>query len=219
MCFKAEISNTEKIRQAAQALTRRQFELPIDPPGVISAFAHPELPAVLSTQSLELLKWGLIPPWVTDAVKARDIRKKTLNARCETLFRLPSFRSAAKTRHCVILVNAFFEYHHEEDGKTKTEYRISYELEETMLLAGLWEPWQQRQTCTVITMPANTLLAEIHNSKRRMPVLLSEEQARQWLVMNSPEQAAALFEPNDTLPLKAESVKKADKNSGKKQLH
>jgi putative SOS response-associated peptidase YedK len=49
-------------------------------------------------------------------------------------------------------------------------------------------------SCAVITMPANELLAEIHNAKHRMPLILRPEAVVTWLT-GTPEQAKALLQP------------------------
>jgi putative SOS response-associated peptidase YedK len=36
-------------------------------------------------------------------------------------------------------------------------------------------------SCAVITMPANELMARIHNSQRRMPAILAKEDIDAWL--------------------------------------
>ena len=43
-------------------------------------------------------------------------------------------------------------------------------------------------SCAIITMPANELLAEIHNAKQRMPLILTPEAVDTWLT-GTPEQA------------------------------
>ena len=58
---------------------------------------------------------------------------------------------------------------------------------EPFALAGLWETWKnpgtgrEERTFTVITVPANPLLARIHNTKKRMPLILIPEVEREWL--------------------------------------
>jgi putative SOS response-associated peptidase YedK len=55
-------------------------------------------------------------------------------------------------------------------------------------LAGLWEQWNDRLTFAIITVPANPLLATIHE---RMPAILSAEDARAWIETGD----AALLKP------------------------
>jgi putative SOS response-associated peptidase YedK len=45
------------------------------------------------------------------------------------------------------------------------------------------------QSCTIITMPANPFMAEIHNSKARMPAILRRADHDAWLAGDA---AAAL---------------------------
>jgi len=49
-------------------------------------------------------------------------------------------------------------------------------------------------SCAVMTLPANGLLAEIHNAKQRMPLMLPPEAVDLWLT-GTPEQARTLLVP------------------------
>src|SRR5262245_7247989 len=55
--------------------------------------------------SLDPLRWGLIPNWCNDPTGGR----KPINAKCETVRDLPSFRDAYRTRRCIVPVDGFFE--------------------------------------------------------------------------------------------------------------
>jgi putative SOS response-associated peptidase YedK len=46
---------------------------------------------------------------------------------------------------------------------------------------GLWESWNDIETCTILTTAANSLLQPIHD---RMPVILSPEDYGRWLDPN-----------------------------------
>ena len=80
----------------------------------ISAFTHPLCPLITKNQSIEAANWGLIPHWVKAADEAQKIRKICLNARAETVFSLPAFRSPVITKRCLIPATGYFEYHHRE---------------------------------------------------------------------------------------------------------
>ena len=52
--------------------------------------------------------------------------------------------------------------------------------------AGLWAPSSSdantvTECCSIVTLPANRLISEIHNSGLRMPALLTREQRELWL--------------------------------------
>jgi putative SOS response-associated peptidase YedK len=53
--------------------------------------------------SLDPLPWGLIPHWCQDPSGGR----KPINAKCETVHRLPMFKDAYRRRRCILPVEAF----------------------------------------------------------------------------------------------------------------
>jgi hypothetical protein len=53
--------------------------------------------------SLGPLRWGLIPYWCQDPKGGR----KPINAKCETVDRLPMFREAYRRRRCILPVDGF----------------------------------------------------------------------------------------------------------------
>src|SRR5690606_17079675 len=111
-----------------------------------SAFSFPQLLVFTNELPLEpqSFTWGLIPSWAKDAAAAKTIRMKTLNARSETMFELPSFRVSAKSKRCIIYVDGFYEYH--TQGKKKYPFRIIMANEEPMILGGLWSEWVDKET-------------------------------------------------------------------------
>lgn len=48
------------------------------------------------------------------------------------------------------------------------------------LMAGIYNPEGDIKTCSMLTTEANTVMAEIHNIKKRMPVLLEENAIGDW---------------------------------------
>ena len=51
--------------------------------------------------SLDPLRWGLIPYWIEDPKGGR----KPINAKCETVHKLPTFRDAYRRQHCIVPVD------------------------------------------------------------------------------------------------------------------
>ena len=153
----------------------------------LNGFAHPMLWVIATDKHDELqqMEWGLIPFWVKNAEQAADIANKTLNAKSETVFTLSSFRAAIKQRRCIIPVTGFYEWRH---YKKKTyPYFINPENRKVFLLAGIWEEWTDKETgeikrtCSIITTAANTMMEQIHNTKKRMPLILDSVNARGWV--------------------------------------
>jgi putative SOS response-associated peptidase YedK len=156
-----------------------------------NAFALPELPAVCSgeTDKIKLLKWGLIPCWTRSDEDADLMRFKTFNARSETVDKKKSFSSSFHSRRCLIPVRGFFEWQHAD--KKKIPWYIYRADNDILSLAGLYDEWTSTVsgsmifTFTILTTDANELMAGIHNSAQRMPVVLDRYNERKWLDLNT----------------------------------
>ena len=54
-------------------------------------------------------------------------------------------------------------------------------------MAGIWQPWTDKvtgecvETFAIVTTQANPLMLQVHNSKKRMPAILNEDLAYEWL--------------------------------------
>jgi putative SOS response-associated peptidase YedK len=64
-------------------------------------------------------------------------------------------------------------------------------------LMGLWDSSRGAdgpalESCTIITMPPNPLMAEIHNAKQRMPTILQSADISAWLAGSAVEARAVL---------------------------
>jgi putative SOS response-associated peptidase YedK len=186
MCYTIEIN---LIREQ---LVKR-FNASIDPETPfrkgqrINAFSLPECP-IISTKNpdiIQLFTWGLIPAWCRDMEYAKEIRLKTFNAKAETLSEKASFRHLVKDHKCLVLTNGFYEW--QARGKDKQPYYITVNDSEGIALAGLHDSWTNKETgeiintFTIITTEANPMMARIHNTKKRMPVILDESDERAWL--------------------------------------
>src|SRR5262249_59349386 len=88
-------------------------------------------------RSLDLLKWGLIPYWCDDPKGGR----KPINAKAETVARLPMFRDAYRLRRCILPVDGFFEWRAIRGARAKQPYAIAMKDGSPFGLAGLWENW------------------------------------------------------------------------------
>lgn len=79
-----------------------------------------------------LARWGLIPSWAKDA----KIGNQLINARAETIATKPSFRSAFKSRRCLVVADGFYEWK-KTGGKQKQPYYIRLADEQPFGFAGL----------------------------------------------------------------------------------
>ena len=139
------------------------------------------------------LRWGLVPSWATDTRIAYSL----VNARSETVATKPAFRSAFKSRRCLVPTTGFYEWL-ATGAKKKLPMPMRMIDGQPFALAGLWERWTDPEgvvieSCTIITTEANELIRPIHD---RMPVILAPEDYGTWLDPKTPpEQLQALLRP------------------------
>jgi len=130
--------------------------------------------------SLDPLRWGLIPYWCQDPRGGR----KPINAKCETVRTLPTFREAYRRRRCILPVDGFFEWKAIKGQKAKQPYAIAMQDNSPFGIGGLWENWKDPtsgewiRSFAIITTDANVLVAEIHD---RMPLILPPTEYVRWL--------------------------------------
>jgi len=151
------------------------------------------VPVVLlrEVRSGAFMRWGLIPHWA----KGEPPKYHTINARAETVETAASYRSPwAKHQRCIFPVMGFYEW--QQTGKAKQPYFIRLAGGEPFGLAGLWDTSVKPdgtaiESCTIITVAANPLVAAIH-AKGRMPAIVTAETAAGWLE-GSLDEARALL--------------------------
>lgn len=131
---------------------------------------------------VEALRWGLLPFWAKDQTFA----SKAINARSETVTEKPAFRSAFKTKRCLVLSHGFYEWE-TLPNKKKQPWLFTLPKEDLMVFAGLWESWHPKEapadtppieTFTILTTEATTRGAWIHD---RFPVILEPEDWVHWM--------------------------------------
>lgn len=155
-----------------------------------------------SLAALRPAQFGLVPHWCTDAVQARDMSRKTYNARSETAASKPSFRAAWAARQWVLVpMQCFFEPSWEDapaNGGRPTRWRIARADGQPFAVAGLWDRWTDPATgsvqgsFTVLTVNADghAVMGRMHrpDEEKRMPVIVSPAHYADWL-QASPQQA------------------------------
>ncbi len=136
-----------------------------DPEGSPTGAGHRELRAV---------RWGLVPSWAKDV----SVGNRLLNARVESLTEKPAFRSAARSRRCLVPADGWYEW------RQKQPFFITARGGAPVAFAGLYEVWKDPateelvRTCTIVTTSACDDLKELHT---RMPVVLGPDAWDEWL--------------------------------------
>ncbi len=219
MCYYngCRVSRAEYIRLMAieKEINNLQF---LNRP-VQSGFEYKEWPVLVPEQngtdfSINLMHWEYIPETIHDADELIAARKKFtwLNAKGENLLlndkgRESMYREGAEHGRILVLSTGFYEWQHRPKlGKRgqalKATEKIPYYItlnqpEEYFFMAGVSRMWhnlemdQRAPSFAIVTTNANELMQQIHNTKRRMPVILPPELAWEWLQPNTPMERIA----------------------------
>ncbi|MDO5572037.1 MAG: SOS response-associated peptidase [Bacteroidales bacterium] len=154
----------------------------------VGAFSFSKSAVITSSSQIEIFNWGLIPNWVKSEQSALEIRKGTVNARNDSVFVKPSFKNIIYNQRCIIPSTGYFEWRQED--KNKIPYFIFIPESKIFSMAGVYDKWVNPSTgeiinsYSIITTTTNPLTDYIHNTKHRMPVILSKENELKWLDSN-----------------------------------
>ncbi len=124
------------------------------------------------------LRWGLLPVWADNP----RMGARMINARAETIGTKPAFRTAFRSRRCLVIADGFYEWQI-CGSRAKQPYYIAAAEDQPLAFAGLWERWfgagaEPVETCAIITAEATPALRGIHD---RMPVILPWAAHDPWL--------------------------------------
>jgi putative SOS response-associated peptidase YedK len=155
-------------------------------------------------------EWGYVPGFVKTRTEANIFRAKytTLNFKSENLFineegKRSMWADAAKNRRCLVLSTGIVESRHiPKIGKKgqmlkemiKYPYQVSVKNQEYFYMPALYNEWLDPETSEfVMTVAfgiadANQVMSQIHNSKKRMPSILTEDLAWEWLMEKPSEE-------------------------------
>jgi putative SOS response-associated peptidase YedK len=155
---------------------------------------------IITSQSpnrISRMFWGLIPHFAQD----ENYKYKTINAKAETVSRLPTFREPFRHKRCIVPATGFYEPDKMHYAKPPFPWYY-FQLKEQPLFgfAGIYDIWKDKQTgkeiysYTIITTTPNALVGKIHD---RMPVILQKEDEETWLNsdITEPEQLLPLLKP------------------------
>ena len=156
------------------------------------------------SRQIQMGRWGLIPSWAKDASR----QSNAINARVESIAEKPTFKSAFKSRRCLIPATGYYEWA-TSLGKYPPKqpfYITSAAPNKSLSIAGIWSTWKNEkgeeiQSAAIITREAVGELATIHS---RMPVFMERAKWSDWLdpknreiedliaLMQNPDPAAGL---------------------------
>ena len=158
------------------------------------AQAFGKWPVVTNEDGLKvkLFEWGVIADYMNTKEKIKEYRSAMTNARSEKV--LEDNRSVwhrFKNNRSLVFTTGFFE-RRDVGKKKKQPYFIKVKNETLFCFAGLYnyspipdpETGEASGTFAILTRPANSLMAKIHNAgpnSYRMPLILTKDLSLQWL--------------------------------------
>lgn len=203
MCYYNGIAVTKSEREALVARVRFVPEYDFWDQPLIIGPQYPKMPMLRRIDGKKdvevvLAEWGFLPSNLREEESITDFRGRftTLNAKVENLFvseqgKESMFAGAALEQHCLIPSTHFFEHRHLQKrgagGKVlkSTEafpYLITMKDNKPFYFAGIWNHNKLHgDTLTILTTEATGKMSRIHNLKKRMPVILTSELAREWM--------------------------------------
>lgn len=199
MCYHA---STPKKTVLKKQFPKKQVFYESDKIYHVSGFTRPFLPVTLNNnqQSIIAARWKLIPFWVKNEADAAKYAN-TLNAEGETIFSKASYKPYIGKQRGLLYVDGFFEPHQVKGVKESQNYYI-YKPNHKIFTLGIvysiftdQDTGETYPTFSIITTKANSLLEEIHNVKKRMPLIIPENKREDWLSANTESQIKELINP------------------------
>ena len=143
------------------------------------------------------MRWGLIPFWA----KGVAAKYNTINATVERMREAPTYRGPwRRGQRAIVAALGFYEWQHVPGpaGKVvKRPYYIHVGDQKIFGMAALWDASTAAdgsvvESCSLITLPANRVMAAIHNARERMPAILRRDDHAAWLSGGTEEAAGCL---------------------------
>jgi putative SOS response-associated peptidase YedK len=144
------------------------------------------------------VRWGLVPFFT----RGEPPKFSTINARVETFEKAASYKGPWwRGQRTLQLASGFYEWHLDAQGR-KAPFLITLADQELFGFAALWDRSVKAdgtviESCVHLTMPANELMADIHNAGNnpyRMPAIVRASDRDAWLA-GTPEEARAVLKP------------------------
>ena len=210
MCFHngIDVNRAEHIKLKNKAKKIKDLQLNLDQL-YASGFDYPFWPVLKPIDGGNdfvpvMMHWEFIPSYIRSVESLlhfrkgglnpktgrKDIPHNTLNAIGEEVLNKPTYKEAALKRRCLVLSSGFYEWRHftPPGGKdTAYPYYVSVKGQEYFFMAGIYNPWVDQESgevvdsFSILTTAANPVMEKIHNKKKRMPVILPEDQAELWI--------------------------------------
>jgi putative SOS response-associated peptidase YedK len=138
-----------------------------------------------NSRILENALWGMIAPWSKDLPSAIKSQSAAINARWESVFEKPTFRSAVLHTRCLIPASGYYEWATELGPyKTKQPFYIKAKPDRSLAFTGIYSTWvdpitkRTMKSASLLTKDSVGFLATVHS---RMPLFLPSNLWDEWL--------------------------------------
>jgi putative SOS response-associated peptidase YedK len=183
-------------------------------------------------EELQAFQFGMTPGWAKKQMYLINARAEgDLNMENDSgysgelgIVKKPAFRTAIKSRRCLVIANGYFEGPLKE--RLSKPFHIHKKDQEVFTFAGIWDTWADNTTgevvhsFSIITAGANEVTAKIGH--HRSPVILDKRDERKWLDDSLPmNEVLSLLKPYQGNDFKADPVSirvKDPKNKGRDLL-
>jgi len=153
-----------------------------------------------------MMRWGLIPSWTLQPpVSPQNVSVE----RSELEQHIACKGAWLGSQRCILPVSGFYAWQ-----LTAEKYRQPHFVRlidrSVFGLAAIWDRWVGEdddviESCCLVSVSANKLMAEIANTDRRMPAILRRNDYRRWL-LGAPEAAKAALRPYEARRMQAYPV-------------
>lgn len=122
-------------------------------------------------------RWWFVPHWHKGTVK--DWKATTFNAKIETAFEKPTFRTAWKSNRCIIPASGYYEWTGPKAQKQPWYISVTQNIP-IFFFAGIYSNTPEGRSYAILTRKAEPEIANLH---KRMPIILQSEQLKPWLFL------------------------------------
>lgn len=181
MCYSVSL---RKKQEDIEERFGAQMQVPLlyEPYYHMSGFKHGNVYIIPQAYPDEIYPaiWGLVPEFIEGDITEYLKGNHNLNSKIENVFNTRRFKGSVMDKRCLVLADGFFEPH-DHDG-TSYPYFCHLEDDSLFAFAGIYTQLDDELfSCSIMTTKANGFFEEIHNLKKRMPLVFDPDFEMEWL--------------------------------------
>ncbi|TXN37721.1 SOS response-associated peptidase [Flagellimonas hymeniacidonis] len=216
MCYST--SNREKTQAQMEREMEATFRDPTlyDPYYWMNGFSHGKIYGMTqeAPDKIDVMTWGIVEPWTKD-VKERwkKLAGKSLNTQSEYAFDNNRSEEAILKRRVVLPVTGYFEPYHIK--KESFPHLVQPIHESYFGLLGVYNVIDGIRYTSILTTEANRFMQQVHNSKKRQPIMLDPYHWKDWVDPNLNDSLIRqlMFQCDTDQEIEAFTVSKSATNS------